>query len=173
MFFDGWGDLLRLAVVGTLSYAALVAMLRTTGKRTLAKMNAFDLVVTVALGSTFASALLTSSVSLAEAIGAFALLGGLQYAVAMLSVRSERFQRFVKAQPTLLYRRGFLEPAMRRERVTREEIFAAIRASGAVELGSVAAVVLETDGSFSVLTGAAPDGPATLAHVSGAPPGAS
>lgn len=52
MFFDGWSDLLRILVVGSLAYAGLVGFLRVSGKRTLAKMNAFDLVVTVALGST-------------------------------------------------------------------------------------------------------------------------
>ncbi len=50
MFFDSWYDLLRILVVGVLAYAGLVLLLRTTGKRTLSKMNAFDLVVTVALG---------------------------------------------------------------------------------------------------------------------------
>lgn len=48
MFFDGWDDLGRLLVVGTCAYVGLIVMLRTTGKRTLSKMNAFDLVITVA-----------------------------------------------------------------------------------------------------------------------------
>ncbi len=49
MFFDSWAGLLRVLVVGPLAYAALVLLLRVTGKRTLSKMNAFDLIVTVAL----------------------------------------------------------------------------------------------------------------------------
>ena len=157
MFFDAWHDILRLGVVGTVSYVGLVFFLRTSGKRTLSKMNAFDLVVTVALGSTFASAILSSDVALVEALAAFALLCGLQYGVASLSVRSERFQRLIKAQPTLLFYRGvFIESAMRTERVTREEIFAAMRGSGAAASSDVDAVVLETDGSFSVVSGGAP-----------------
>jgi len=55
MFFDSWFGLLRVIVIGTLAYAALIALLRVSGKRSLSKMNAFDLVVTVALGSTFAA----------------------------------------------------------------------------------------------------------------------
>lgn len=66
MFFDGWTGLLRVLVVGTLAYAALVLLLRVSGKRTLSKMNAFDLVVTVALGSTLATVLLSRDVALAE-----------------------------------------------------------------------------------------------------------
>ena len=74
MFFDNWSDLLRVVVVGTLAYASLVVLLRISGKRTLSKMNAFDLVVTVALGSTLATVLLTKDVALVEGMLAFALL---------------------------------------------------------------------------------------------------
>jgi uncharacterized membrane protein YcaP (DUF421 family) len=152
MFFDGWDDLVRILVVGTCAYAWLVFVLRLTGKRTLSKMNAFDLIVTVALGSTFATVLLSKSVSLSEGALALALLTLLQYAVAAASVRSPRFQALIKAEPSLLYRRGqFLEGALRRERVTREEVLAAVRAAGEPRLEAVEAVVLETDGSISVL----------------------
>ncbi len=113
MFFDSWSSLLRVIVVGTLAYVSLVLLLRISGKRTLAKLNAFDLVVTVALGSTLATVLLNRSVALAEGIAAFALLAGLQYSVAWLSVRSARFSALVKSEPTLLLHRGrFLDRAM-------------------------------------------------------------
>ena len=66
MFFDGWMTLGRTALIGTLAYLALVLLLRVSGKRTLSQMNAFDFIVTVALGSTLATVLLSSSVSLAR-----------------------------------------------------------------------------------------------------------
>lgn len=53
MFFDNWMGILRVLVGG--AYATLVVFLRVSGKRTLAKLNAFDLVITVSLGSTLAS----------------------------------------------------------------------------------------------------------------------
>lgn len=152
MFFDNWMGLLRVLVVGTLAYAALVVLLRATGKRTLSKMNAFDLVVTVALGSTLATVLLSKDVALAEGIVAFTLLVLLQYAITWLSVRSERVRALVKAEPCLLLRDGhFLHGAMRRERVTEDEVQAAARAQGIASLDEVAMAVLETDGSFSVM----------------------
>ena len=152
MLFDSWVGLGRVLLVGTLAYIALVLLLRISGKRTLSKLNAFDLVVTVALGSTFATVLLSKSVALAEGVLALALLILLQYVIAWLSVRSPRFQTLIKAEPTLLlHRGGFLEGAMRAERITREEILAALRASGAAQPQDVAAVVLETDGSLSVI----------------------
>lgn len=161
-------DLLRIVVVGGLAYGGLVVFLRLTGKRTLTKLNAFDLVVTVALGSTLATVLLNRDVSLLEGLVAFALLIVLQYLVTWASVRSSRFQHLVKAQPALLVYRGrVLEPALRRERVSREEILAAARSSGATDLSEIGAVVLETDGSLSILS-RAPDAAAdgsTLATV--------
>jgi uncharacterized membrane protein YcaP (DUF421 family) len=161
MFFDTWTGLGRVLVVGVLAYAALVFLLRVSGKRTLSKMNAFDLVVTVALGSTLATVLLSKSVALAEGVLAFALLVGLQLVITWLSVRSPRFQSWIKAQPALLVHDGrFLDDALRRERVTREEIEAALRSQGIAAFEAVDAVVLETDGSFSVLrrVGPAQDG---------------
>lgn len=73
MFFRDWAGVLRVIVVGTCAYVAVVAMLRLSGKRTLAKMNAFDFVVTVALGSTLASIITSERVVLAEGVTA---LGG-------------------------------------------------------------------------------------------------
>jgi uncharacterized membrane protein YcaP (DUF421 family) len=54
VLFHSWFGLLRVLVVGTLAYAGLVVFVRISGKRTLSKMNAFDFVVTVAMGSTLA-----------------------------------------------------------------------------------------------------------------------
>jgi uncharacterized membrane protein YcaP (DUF421 family) len=166
MFFAGWTGPLRVLVVGTLAYAALVFLLRVSGKRTLSKMNAFDLVVTVALGSTFATVLLSKSVALVEGVLAFALLIFLQLAITWLSVRSEAFQGFVKARPRLLLHRGRLLPgALEEERVTEEEVRAALRAQGVASLEEAGAVVLETDGSFSVLKSIGEGGASTLANV--------
>jgi uncharacterized membrane protein YcaP (DUF421 family) len=163
MLFDTWFGLVRIVVVGTAAYAALVLILRVSGKRTLAKLNAFDLVVTVALGSTLATVLLSKSVALADGLLGFALLVGLQYAVAWLSVRSPRFGAVVKSEPSLLLHRGrFLEGAMRRQRVTQEEVVSALRSSGLARPEDAAAVVLETDGSLSVVRAAGDGQEATV-----------
>ena len=152
IFFDNWQGLLRVLIVGIAAYAALIVMLRGSGKRTLSKMNAFDLIVTVALGSTFATVLLSNSVPLLEGILGLALLVYLQYAITWLSVRSERFQNLIKAEPTLLVHEGqYLDAALHRQRVTREEIDAALRQSGQTDIAEVISVVLETDGSLSVI----------------------
>lgn len=153
ILFQGWSGVGRVLIVGTLAYLYLVLLLRVTGKRTLAKLNAFDLVVTVAIGSTLATILLSNSVGLTEGITALTLLAGLQYVVAFLSVRSRHFARLVRSEPTLLLRDGELLPdAMRRARVTREELMTVLRSDGRRgRPEDVGAIILESDGSFSVL----------------------
>lgn len=153
MFFHNWSGLLRVLIIGAFAYTALVALLRGSGKRTLSKMNAFDLVVTVALGSTFATILLSKDVALAEGVVAFTVLICLQFAVTWLSVRYVSIRKLVKAEPRLLFSEGaFLPLAMQQERVTEDEIRAAVRAKGYASLSRVMAVILETDASFSVIS---------------------
>jgi len=164
--FNGWGGVARILLVAPLAYAGLIVILRSTGKRTLSKMNAFDLVVTVALGSTLASTVMNDQVALVEGFAAFAVLALLQYAATFLSVRWKPVREAVKSDPSLLFHAGrFVERTMRRERVTQEEVYAAIRAKGYATVAEVSAVVLETDGSFSVIAGS--DRPDTLRHVTG------
>lgn len=151
-FFSNWTSIARTLVVGVAAYGGLVVLLRVSGKRTLTKMNAFDLVVTVALGSTLATVLLTKSVALADGLVAFALLIFLQYGITWLSVRSPLVSRLVKSEPTLLVYDGhFLPGALRAERVTEEEILAELRAQGLASVAEAAAVILETGGDLSVL----------------------
>lgn len=152
ILFSGPQSLFRTLVIGVLAYVALVIFLRLSGRRTLSKMNAFDLIVTIALGSTLATVLLAKDVALADGILAFGLLVGLQFAITWSSVRVGWVRKFVTGEPVMLLRQGDLLPsALRHARVTEEEIRAAVRAAGLASLEEVEAVVLETDGSFSVI----------------------
>ena len=152
MLPDDWTGLGRVLVIGPTAYLAMVLLLRASGKRTLTKLNMFDFVVTVALGSTLASVILTKSVGLVQGIAAFAVLIGLQYAITWLAVRWPAFEGLVKAEPTLLLHDGaFLDRALKAQRVTRAEVQAALRAQGKGEAAGITAVVLETDGTLTVV----------------------
>lgn len=153
MIFDGWAPVLRTLVLGTLAYVSLVVLLRLSGKRTLSKMNAFDFIVTIAFGSTLASILTSRNVSLAQGVAALGLLILMQLICTFLAARYPRFQKLIKAQPTLVFYNGqFLKQAMRRERVTEEEVLAAMRETGLAGPDEVDAVVIETEGSLSILS---------------------
>lgn len=135
-----------------MAYTSLIFMLRISGRRTLSKMNAFDLVITVSLGSTLATILLNKDVALAEGALAFALLIGMQFAVTWLSVRVSWVRKTVTGEPVLLmYQGAFLPSVLRITRVTEGEVVAAVRSAGFEILDEIEAVVLETDGSFSVI----------------------
>lgn len=170
MFVNGWPVLARVVIVGMLAYLALVVLLRVSGKRTLSKMNAFDLIVTVALGSTLATIMLSQDVALADGLAALGVLIGMQWVIAWLSVRWQTISRLVKSEPQLLLYRGhYLTRAMRAERVVEAEILAAVRAQGIATLDAVEAVVLETDGTFSVVKRADQAELAALSTVAGYP----
>ena len=164
MFFNSGYDLMQVLVKGTLAYLALIAILRVSGKRTLSKMNAFDLVVTVALGSTLATILMSKDVSLADGLLALLLLISLQYLIAWMAVRTKVVDHLIKSEPTLLLHQGkFLREKMKAERVTESEVESAIRAQGIGTIDAVAAVILETDGSFTVI-GSPMQGKPTALH---------
>jgi uncharacterized membrane protein YcaP (DUF421 family) len=117
MFFDSWIDIGRVVVVGVAAYLLLILTLRVSGKRTLAEMNAFDLVVTVALGSTLATVLLSTDVSLSEGATALILLITAQFVVAWSTVNAAIARRTVKSNSTLLLWPGkILSDALTRQR---------------------------------------------------------
>jgi uncharacterized membrane protein YcaP (DUF421 family) len=152
LFFDNWESLARTFLITVMSYCMLIFMLRVAGKRTLSKMNAFDLIVTVALGSTLATVMLSKDVALLDGLLAFFLLILLQYLISWLSVRSHQASNLVKSTPTLLFYKGtFLRDSMKRERIDEDEIYAVIRQNGLSSAAEVDAIVLETDGSLSLI----------------------
>lgn len=152
VFFSSADTLLRTVVVSLVAYVCLVVLLRVSGKRTLSKMNAFDFVVTIALGSTLATILLNKDTALAEGVLALGLLIGLQFLITWTSVRVRWMRTLVTGEPTLLLHRGrMIEDSLRRTRVTEDEVLAALRSHGFAALQDAEAVVLETDGSLSVV----------------------
>lgn len=151
-YFSGWEPLVRILVVGTLTYVALVVVLRISGSRSLASMNAFDFIVTVAIGAVFGRGMTAKSVSLAEVGAALFLLVALQFVVAWLQTRWTGAMGFITSPPRLLYYRGeFLRDAMQRERVTEAEMHAAVRKKEFGSMTEVEAIVLESSGEFSVI----------------------
>ena len=152
IFFNGWWGPLRTLLIGIAAYLILIVFLRAAGKRTLSKMNAFDFVVTIALGSTLASILLNRDVTLLQGGVALSMLIALQFIVTWTSVRSALVRKLVTGEASLLVFRGeVLHQALRQCRVTEAEVLTAIRSAGLGSYDEVAAVVLETDASFSVI----------------------
>ena len=153
IIFNDFEVIIRTVLVGIMAYLSLVVILRVSGKRTLTKMNAFDFIVTIALGSILASIITSKDITIAQGLTAFLVLVIMQYIFTKLSVKSRSFSILIKSQPALLYYNGeFLTQNMKKERVLEIEIRQAARSSGKDDMSEVMAVVLETDGSISVIS---------------------
>lgn len=152
IFFNNWDSLFRTLIIGVCSYLILILMLRVIGNKTLSQLNAFDLIVTVALGSTLATVILNKSVALADGVLALFLLIILQFFISRLAKKSDVVEKVIKTEPRLLYFQGsYLKEAMDESRVTRDEVLQVIRSKGIGDPKEVDAVVLETNGKFSVI----------------------
>lgn len=152
VFFSGWETLARTGIIAFSAYPLMLLMVRLSGHRTLSQMNAFDLIVTVALGSTLASVITSQDIALVQGLLAFAMLIALQFVIAKATVRWEAAERLVNGEPKLLLHEGeLLRTAMRQARVTEEEIRSAVRSHGHADLSRLRAVVLETNGILSVV----------------------
>ena len=98
---------------------------------------------------------------------ALGLLIGLQFVITWIAVRFKWAEKLVKAEPTLLFDRGeFKREAMKRQRVDEAEVRMAIRGEGVAAVEEIEAVILETDGNFSVIKKSATDSRSALEDVS-------
>lgn len=152
MIFESWDAIARTLLSALLIYILTIIFLRVSGKRTLAKWNAFDFVVTIALGSMVATTIVSQQTTVLQGGAALGGLILLQWLVTSISVRIGWFRHGIKGSPALIFRNGeFLYTEMKKHRITESEILAAMRDKGIGEISSVAAVVLENNGTFSVI----------------------
>ena len=150
--FNSWSSLFHTLMTGSLGYIVIIFLLRISGKRTLSKWNSFDFVVTIAFGSILAAMLLSKQTSLAQGMLGFGILVFNQFVISWIAARSSLVQKLIKAEPALLLYEGqFKHSVLKQERVSEGEVLAAIRNQGIGDMTQVGAVVLETDGSFSVI----------------------
>ena len=142
----------RIAITAVVGYALLVACIRGFGTRTTSRMNNFDWIVTVAVGSTFASTVVLKSVSVADGLTAIVTLLCLQFAMTYATSHWQWARSLLIAPSRVLYRDNtYNEAEMLRARVSHDEIEAAVRNSGSGSLDDVLAVVLESDAQLAVV----------------------
>jgi uncharacterized membrane protein YcaP (DUF421 family) len=139
--------LLRPVIV----YLVLVVLLRLFGKRELAQLNPFDLVVLLSLSNTVQNAIIGDDNSITGGvIGAFGLLA-INWLVVRTLYNVPRLSRMLEGRSTVLVRDGKIEhDAVRREALTREELMEIIHRQGFEHLSQVRRCVLEPNGSFFV-----------------------
>ena len=132
-------------------YLVLVALLRIFGKRELAQLNPFDLVVLLSLSNTVQNAIISDDNSVTGGvIGAFGLLA-INWLVVRVLFRSQRLTRVLEGRSTVLIRDGQIDvKAMNREMLSREELLSAVHRQGFEGLQQVRKCELEPNGTFYV-----------------------
>ena len=171
-FFDSLDSLYSTVVTAVVMYPVLIAAIRLNGKRSVSKMNNFDWIVTVAIGSLIGSAIGFESVTILDAVLAIAVLLIMQRAITGALARSQRLEDIVVACPGVLVLDGMVqEDCLHRERVSPSELMSAIRHAGLSGPEDCYAVVLESNAEITVIPrdSARPQGEA-LAGLRGTPP---
>ena len=139
-----WDKAIRTMAV----YLVLLALLRIAGKRQLAQLNSFDLVVLLLLSNVVQNAIIGNETSLPGGLLGAVILIGANYGLVRLSFRRPRVNRLLQGTSTTLYQDGHVrERNLRHELMTREELVAALRRQG-MELDDVEQVALTPEGTF-------------------------
>ena len=132
--------------------ALLFLAFRLLGKRQARQLNIYDLATIMALANAVQNAMTAGKGDLRVGIASATTLLLVGAAMTRLLVRSRRAERLMIGMPTVILNRGkVLKHRMRRERVTKEELLAAIRQHGLQSPTQVKMAVLEVDGSISVI----------------------
>jgi uncharacterized membrane protein YcaP (DUF421 family) len=132
-------------------YLFLVLLLRAFGKRELAQLNPFDLVVLLSLSNTVQNAIIGNDNSLTGGLlGAFTLLA-INYLVVRFLFRHRRLDQIFEGQPTVLVEQGnVMEQALAKELLTRAELLSVLHRQGFEGLEEVQRCVLEPGGIFYI-----------------------
>ena len=153
-------------------YLFIVAAFRITGKRQVGQLTPFDLVVLLLISNVVQNALIGNDNSLGGGLlGAVTLLA-LNYGFVEITYRSKRLRHTLEPYPTMLVHDGrIIEANMRRERISHDDLHAALRRSGLVDASQVRFAVLEATGGISVVPWSG-DQNVGRAPASSPPPGA-
>ena len=144
--------MLILFLRAVLLYVFILFILRMTGKRQIADLQPFDLIITMAIADLASTAIADTDIPLLYSVVPILALYLVQQAVAFLSLRSRRFRTFVCGSPLLLVREGVLqEGIMQQANYTISDLSDHLRAQQVFDLKSVQYAILETNGSLSVL----------------------
>lgn len=153
-----WHDMFALAVPviekivrPIVVYLALVILLRMFGKRELAQLNPFDLVVLLTLSNTVQNAIIGNDNSVSGGlIGALTLLGVNAFVVRLL-FKHRRMDEIIEGKPcTLIHRGKVVERNLNAELLTHTELMTVLHRQGFSSVNEVEECVLEPGGTFSV-----------------------
>lgn len=141
-----------IVVRATVMFAILYGLLRLLGKRELAEMTPFELVLLVVMGDLIQQGVTHNDFSITGATLAIGTFAFWSLVLNWLSYRSRRLEKLIDGEPTILIRDGALiESGMTRNRLSRPEVESEMRLAGIAHVEDVAWGVLETNGKISFI----------------------
>lgn len=140
--------ILRSVVV----YLFVLLAFRFTGKRQVGQLTPFDLVVLLIIANVVQNAVIGNDNSLGGGLLGAVVILALNYLVVEITYRWKRARRLLEATPTVLVHNGrILHENLRRERITLDDLYAALRRNGVADVEKVRFAVLEENGGISVV----------------------
>jgi uncharacterized membrane protein YcaP (DUF421 family) len=144
---------MELVVRTAVVYVVLWGLMRATGKRELAEMGPFDLVLLIVVGDVIQQAVTQEDMSVTGAVIVLATMGLLVVGANALTRRSDRARHVIEGHPTTVVRDGTVdEDALRLERLPMADLLEAARSKGIDDLAKVKYAILEPNGQFSFIT---------------------
>ena len=143
-----WELILRSAIV----YAALLLILRVTGKRQVGQLAPFDLVLLLVLSNAVQNSMNGGDNSLIGGLISACTLIALNYAVGEAAFRSKRLEAIIEGRPVIVVHNGrVFEDVLAHVQLTHHELLSALRQSGCACIDDVQSAILENNGAISVI----------------------
>jgi len=142
----------ELVLRATLVYAALLLLIRISGRRTVGQFTPFDLVLLILLGNSVQNGINGGDNSLTGAAIMATTLIALNYGVALATARSRHAEKLVEGEPVVLARDGrVFAHVLRRELVSDGDFAEALRMNNVEDVADVRLALLETNGHITVI----------------------
>ena len=133
-------------------FAFVYLLTRVIGRRELSQMQPFDIVLLVVIGDLIAQGVTQSDTSVTGALLTTATFAVLAIGVSYLAYRFRRLRPLLEGEPIVIVEDGkVIEPNLRRERLTIDDVLEEARQQGIASLAEVRWAVLETSGRISFL----------------------
>jgi len=140
-------------VRGVAIYFTLLVIIRLSGRRTLAQMTPFDLVIILVISETTQQAMLGDDFSITNSVLLILTLFTTDIALSYLKGWSRRAARLIDGVPTVLVTNGvYDEAALKGSRLQRDDVMEAARTQQGIEsVKDIRFAILEVSGNISII----------------------
>jgi len=137
---------------GIVVYVFLIVLIRITGRRQVGMLAPFDFILLLILSNAVQNSMNGGDNSLGGGLLIAATLVTLNWGVSLLSRRSKFVEGLLVGRPVFLVKDNYvLEKNLHGEKITHHELMAALRAAGCANIENAKHVILETNGSITVV----------------------